>query len=222
MYYIYIHVCCVNNWAQVFESILFKIRDSGLYKRIDKIRCCVLGYPLEHVHLFRDPKIEVLQTNPNTDLFEPFTLNRLYADARDAKEPFRVLYLHTKGVRYSGMNPNVIDWVNYLCYFNIYHYSLCMEILDAGFSTVGVNLQNQPALHYSGNFWWATSTHIANVGPCIFKEYLSPEVWITEKILGKHACIAQSNVDHYKDPYPPEKYVNTDIILHVAHNTLSI
>jgi hypothetical protein len=159
--------------------------------------------------MFNDPKIEILDTNPNVALFEPFTMNRLHADACDTEEPFRVLYLHTNGVRHYGINPNVIDWVNYLCYFNIYQYSKCIDILDAGFSTVGVNLQDSPVLHYSGNFWWSSSTHIANVGPCM---YQSPEHWIAEKKMGKHACISQSNVNHYKESYPPVKYVNKDFV----------
>lgn len=211
--YIYIHICCVNNWADVLDTLLFKIRDSGLYKQVDKIRCCILGYPEGHSVLLDDPKIEILQTNPNIHLFEPFTINRLYTDACNADEPFRVLYLHTKGIRHDGMNPNVVDWVNYLCYFNIYHYKECIHLLDTGFSTVGVNLQTNPILHYSGNFWWSTSTHITNVGPCIFTIYQSPEYWITEKNLGDHACLAQSNVNHYDDPYPPNNYVNKQIEL---------
>jgi len=213
--YIYIHVCCVNNWVDVFQDIMCKIRDSGLYDYVNAIRCCILGSSYEsHSYLFNDPKIEILETNPNTLLFEPFTINRLYRDACETVDTFRVLYLHTKGVRHYGTNPNVIDWINYLCYFNIYHFKLCIHILSVGASTVGVNMHENPVLHYSGNFWWSNSDHIRKVGPCVFEIYQSPEYWITEQRIGTHISIHQSNVgNHYLEPYPPEKYVNSDIVV---------
>jgi hypothetical protein len=212
--YIYMHICCVNNWADVLSDLLFKIHDSGLYSHIDKIRCCILGDPTTHLHLLKsDPKIEIVDTDPNIHLFEPFTMNRLYNDAKNSSEPFYALYLHTKGIRHYGNNPNVVDWVNYLCYFNIYHYAKCMDVLRANFSTVGVNLHKSPVLHYSGNFWWANSEYIKTLDTCILSSYNAPEFWITEKNTGKYACLWDSIVNHYHMAYPPEKYVGKDIAL---------
>lgn len=211
--YIYIHICCINNWKEVLDLLSFKIRDSGLYEIVCKIKCCVLGDFSSNISLFRDPKVEVIGISEDLGKYEPYTLNKLYEDACRCDGPFYVLYLHTKGVSHNGMNPNVIDWVNYLCYMNIYQYEKCLDVLSAGFSTVGVNLHETPVLHYSGNFWWATSTHIAKNGPCEFKIYQSPEFWITEKRIGEHACLGDSGVNHYHQPFQPSKYIRKDIVL---------
>lgn len=219
------HICCASNWISVFENLMWKIRDSGLYEYVDKIRCCILGDYSEHSYLFHDPKMEILSHHPDIRLFEPFTLNRLYIDAYTDPEPFHVFYLHTKGIRHGGTNPNVIDWINYLCYFNIYHFRTCVKYLKSGFDTVGVDMieanashyANKPVLHYSGNFWWATSEHIKKNGPCIYRIYQSPEFWITEKRIGRHACLWIANIEnHYKEAYPREKYENKDFNLSVC------
>jgi len=212
--YIYLHICCVNNWGDVLRDLLYKIHDSGLYTEIEKIKCCILGDPSSHIHLLNnDPKIEIMDTHSNIHLCEPFTINHLYEHAKKSSEPFYALYLHTKGVRHNGQNPNVLDWVNYLCYFNIYHYPKCLDALNAKFSTVGVNLQLSPKIHYSGNFWWANSEYIKRLDTCYLSSYNAPEFWITEKQNGNYACLYQSDVNHYHDAYPPSKYLGKDIVL---------
>lgn len=212
--YIYIHICCVNNWGDILGELLYKIRDSGLYLHVEKIRTCILGDPTSHLHLLKnDPKIDIIDTNPNIDLYEPFTLNHLHQDAKNSSDSFYALYLHTKGVRHAGTNPNVIDWVNYLCHFNIYHYKLCIDVLNAHFSTVGVNLNTSPCLHYSGNFWWANSDYLKTLDTCVLTSYNAPEFWITEKKTGKYASLYESGVNHYHEAYPPNEYVGKDIVL---------
>lgn len=37
--YIYIHVCCINNWTDIFNNILYDIKNSELYHKIKKIKC---------------------------------------------------------------------------------------------------------------------------------------------------------------------------------------
>lgn len=37
--YIYFHICCINNWKDVFNNLFNKIKDSGLYDIIKEIRC---------------------------------------------------------------------------------------------------------------------------------------------------------------------------------------
>jgi hypothetical protein len=40
--YIYIHVCCINNWKEIFNKLLFDIKESKLYDKVTKIRCNIL------------------------------------------------------------------------------------------------------------------------------------------------------------------------------------
>ncbi len=200
--YVYIHICCINNWQEVFAKLLSDIKTCGLYDKIEKIRCVVLTMNSIPDELFRDPKIELVGVHRNLNLYELATLHPLYDHART--EDFYVLYLHTKGVRHNNTNPCVNDWVNYLSYFNIEQHETCMKELE-DHDTVGVNLQNDPCIHYSGNFWWSKSSHIRTLQKCVYNCYNSPEFWITSG-KGKFFNLASSNVNHYLERYPDSLY----------------
>ena len=197
---IYIHVCCINNYKEVFEYLIYCITQSGLYDVIDEIRCCILGqYDSE---LFKDPKIKIHAVSDNIGLYEVFTINRIHEDCKT--EQMNILYLHTKGITKPN-NPNVKDWVKFLCYFTIYKYKECMDALHE-YDTVGVNLHTLDIVHYSGNFWWATSRYINTLEQCEYTCYNSPEFWLTEKNKGKYGCLWNSNVNHYYTEYPSNLY----------------
>jgi len=198
--YIYFHVCCINHYVYVFENIMDKIKISGLYDNITEIRCGVLGYNYD-ADLFNDPKIVIRGTDRDISLSEVYTINLLYEDAQ--KEDFNVLYIHTKGITRHSLHKSVYDWVNYLCYFNIYQFKKCIDFLE-DYDTVGVNLVvNNPDVvtHYSGNFWWSKTSYIRKLEKCFYYCYNSPEYWITEKNIGKYHCLWNSNINHYHEEY---------------------
>lgn len=199
--YIYIHVCCINNWKEIFGKLLSDIRASGLYDKVTKIRCSIL-YIAEDFTLFIDPKIEIISKSIDLSLYETPTINALYADA--LKEDFNVLYLHTKGVKHMGMNPHVTDWVKYMSYFNIYRHELCMEMLK-DYDAVGVNLHTSPT-HFSGNFWWSKSEHLRKLQPCTYDKYCSPEFWVG-CVKGEYKELWNSGVNHYYFPYKEANYL---------------
>ena len=160
---VYIHVCCLHNYVEVFQALIRSIKQSGLYDVVDEIRCCVLGRM--DVRVFQgDPKIRIHASSPDVSLYEVFTLNTLHQDCK--YEEMNVLYLHTKGITKSD-NLNVKCWVQYMCFFLIHKHKQCLELLKEN-DSVGVNLHDDPVLHYSGNFWWATSAHIKKLNPCPF------------------------------------------------------
>jgi len=200
--YIYLHVCCIHNWEEVFLQLLTKIKESGLYEKIEKIRCVLLTSNGVSDHLFQDPKIELIGVFRNLNLYEQATLHPLYDHAQT--EDFYVLYLHTKGVRHNNTNPCILDWVNYLSYFNIEQHETCIQGLETH-DTVGVNLQKDPCEHYSGNFWWAKSSHLRTLQKCVYNCYNSPEFWVTSGP-GKFLNLASSKVNHYTERYPPSMY----------------
>jgi len=198
---IYIHVCCINNYREIFRFLMHCIKESGLYENVQEIRCCILGNYDET--LFVDEKIRILAVSPDISLYEVFTINRIHEDCKT--EDMNVLYLHTKGVTKPN-NICVVQWLQYLCYFNIYRYKNCIEMLYEN-DTVGVNLNREGIVHYSGNFWWATSTYIRTLEPCQNTSYNSPEFWLTEKNTGTYYCLWNSNVNHYHTLYPSELYI---------------
>jgi GR25 family glycosyltransferase involved in LPS biosynthesis len=203
--HIYIHVCCINNWKEIFDKLLQDIHTSGLYDIINDIRCNVLTENNENVDYIKekDFKIKIIGTDV-IESYEKSTLDILLEDSK--KETFYVLYIHTKGVKHNNTNICVTDWVEYLTYFNIYKYTKCIKELE-NYDTIGVNLIDvKDNIHYSGNFWWSKSEYIQTLDKCKNENYNSPEFWITEKKTGKYLSLWNSNVNHYNTRYTKEIY----------------
>jgi len=208
--YIYIHICCINNWKDIVGDLVNKIKDSGLYEKIDEIRCCFLG-DFTTDFFGGDPKIHVRGNSSDLSLHEKFTIDLLREDA--INEPhFQVLYMHSKGVSNQYVTNlkkagYIKDWVNYMCYFLIYKHELAFKTLE-GADTVGVNLQLIPPIkpHYSGNFWWANSDYIKKLEVCPGTYYNAPESWLTESFSGIYECLWDSEINHYEASYPATEY----------------
>jgi hypothetical protein len=218
--YIYIHVCCINNYKEVFSNLIHCIKNSGLYDSIKEIRCCVLGN-YDKTIFENDPKIIIVKNSNDLSLYETYTINQLYKDA--FLEDFNVLYMHTKGVT----NPDNIfvkSWVNYLCYFNIYKYDICVKLLNENnFDTVGVNLAPDALLghpiHYAGNFWWSNTTYLKRLIKLSPSDYCDPEFWLCRKKIGKYIGLWYSNCSHYGELYDENQYKNKDCIYSVLDYT---
>ena len=163
--YIYIHVCCINNWKEVFNKLYYNIKTSGLYDIVKSIKCNVLSENNNIIDFFsglNDDKLEVVGISNDLSLYETPTINLLYQHSLEEDLDFNVLYLHTKGVKHNNNNINVNDWIDYLTYFNITKYETCINYLE-DYDAVGVNLQNgNVETHYSGNFWWTNSNFSHN------------------------------------------------------------
>jgi hypothetical protein len=204
--YVYIHIACINNYKDVFCDLITKIKESGLYDVITEIRCCVLGsYDKE---IFDDSKIVIWATNDNLKSYEKFTINKIKSDAET--EEFKFLYLHTKGVTKPN-NINIKKWVNYMCYFNIYKHDLCLNLLDEN-DTVGVEMIDHRALHYSGNFWWSKTDYVKKLRKCD-DGYYDPEIWLCKDRIGKYVNLwnTNCNINLYTTPYNEDKYENMPI-----------
>ena len=214
--YVYFHICCINNWEEIVSRLMFKLKNSGLYHIVREIKCIVLGN-YTNCSFFEDPKVHIVYHSLDLSLHEKQTINILYNDCIDATEEFHVLYLHSKGVKHFNnlkTEKNVSDWTDYLAYFNIYQYNLCLRMLS-NCDAVGVNLQQSVdeyiPLHYSGNFWWSKSSHICKLTLIHDANYYSPEFWITTLTSGVYKSLWISNTHHYNTPYPYYEYENKPI-----------
>ena len=214
--YIYIHICCINNWKSVFDKLLYIIKDSGLYDKTVEIRCGVLSQTIEadieYIKSGND-KIKIIGYSNNLQLYEVPTINTVFENSRsseptltETKEPTYVLYLHTKGVK-NPENVYINDWVNYLSHFNIKKHEDCINKLNEGYDAVGVNLQYLPKTHFSGNFWWSRFDHIKSLQNCGYTYYVEPEMWICQRIDGKYFSLFNSNKNHYNDRWEEHNYI---------------
>jgi hypothetical protein len=199
--YIYIHITCLNHYKEIFQQIMKKIRDSGLYDSVTKIR---IGLVEEHdTDWYQDPKVEILYRKP-LGTYEAETINLI-----DVPDDCPVLYLHSKGVTKPHVYP-IHDWTELMLYYLIEEWEICVEGLKE-YDTVGVNLHSKPIpnytgnfVHYSGNMWWTTGKHIRKLGKLQMKTYLDSEMYICKS--GNHLSLWNSEINHYFHFYPSEKY----------------
>ena len=148
---------------------------------------------------------------------EFFTLDLLKTFSDSVEQNHKILYLHTKGVT-TPDNPCIDDWRKYMTYFNINQYEKCLYSLNQ-YDSCGVDLVNDPTLHYSGNIWLANSSYIKKLPtineikfpktPPILSIRHNAEFWIGMGN-GNLKSLWNSNINVYErhlHQYPKIKYV---------------
>jgi len=152
---IYFHIAAVGKYQEIFDEIYYQIINSKLIDNVDTVNLCVVG----ESNLFVKPNEKIkIHENPCVEEGEFFTLNLIKSFSESVDENHKILYVHTKGVT-TPNNPCIDDWRHYMTYFNVNQYENCLEILDE-YDSCGVDLVDDPTVHYSGNFWWANSSYI--------------------------------------------------------------
>lgn len=74
------------------------------------------------------------------------------------------LYLHTKGVSYDVVYPQIEDWVDMMLHFLVERQRTSYHLLHSGeFDAVGCNYCSHPYRMFSGNYWWVTSAYLASL-----------------------------------------------------------
>jgi hypothetical protein len=177
----YFHICQKKGWQKSFDLIFSKIKSSGLYNATIEINIGIVnnvGYVIDDIRL-NDPKFKIILCNPEEEYERPtLYYMRIYADVYPAD--YCYWYVHSKGIRHWG-GPSesfVIDWINFMLYWNIEKWKLAVKILET-YDTYGCNAIGR--LHYSGNFWWTNASHLKHLPVHIGDYYTGPEDWICIK-----------------------------------------
>ena len=201
----YIHVCQQGDWLKSFNMLLDCIKSSGLYEKLLIIRIGILTNEevLPFDEMWLDPKFKIIHLGKPHEYERPTILHMRNASEHD-NGLVKYFYLHTKGLRHFNTDRelNVIDWINMMLYWNIHHFDLALEKLDI-FDTYGCDDLGD---HYSGNFWWATKSHMQTLPKSIAQHYNAPEEYVLLKNENKY-CAHSSNINHYLERYPKELYV---------------
>ena len=227
---IFIHAAllprCKNRLIQFFHLFI----ESKLIHNVFKIFINFVGrddFPISDLDLLPYSDIFVLNRISDNILdFELPSLSNLYSFSI-LNQDCKILYIHTKSIG-NDINLCIEDQINYMIYFIISKWEYCIQHLNS-FSTVGVDLRNEPVLHYSGNFWWANASHIASLpDPFLFKNidlYPNPlhserhnqEFWICYNSKQTiHKSLWDCGISCYGrhlQLYPPNFYVNKPFVL---------
>jgi hypothetical protein len=203
---VFYHMFCVNNAIELFNSTLNKIKNSGLYDELDQIYLSLNGSntePYRNALNIQDSKINVIEFNYN--YHGEFNTLNFISDFCKFNEG-KILYLHSKGVTQPQHIP-VNHWREYMEYFLIENFKTCVDGLQKN-DTIGVNLQEEPKKHYSGNIWWANADYISKL-PKIenYQDRLYCEFWLFDTPHSNPLNLYSSNKNHYTQLFPREKYV---------------
>lgn len=215
-------------------TVPFNIGDTGGKFTFDQL---VVNYIRENF-----PFVNILDVRGTHEenLYEGQTMSQLYQYCLN--NDGYVFYFHNKGMSSYGTHipTGLKDWRHYMQYFNIERWEDCVEKLDEGYDCCGVSWIKREDLagniptegkryignHFSGNFWWARCDYIKRLpDPLKVEEYVhipslmdsfktyryAFEVWIGDENT-KYYSFHQSNIHHYFENYPREKYVNNNQI----------
>jgi hypothetical protein len=210
--YIFYHIFCNDKTLPIVTDQINKIVFSQLYKKVDTIYCFLVGLP-EYIDSVKTliensgKKFIIGDIGINDKTFESFTVRKIknYIQPGD-----KLLYIHSKGVGHT--NPphikTVTAWRTFMEYFLISNYEECIKDLDT-YDLVGVNLQHQPFLHYSGHFWWSTGAYFLKLSSM---HELGTGRWDPEQYICKANPNAKtyhnSNVDMYGNEYSLKMFID--------------
>ena len=92
-------------------------------------------------------------------------------------------------------------------YFNIEKWKDCIHKLhNEGYNTCGVNLQSEPKLHYSGNFWWAKAEYINTLNEVPYNSRWYCEMWLLDNNYCNPCSLHNSGINHYGVCYSESEY----------------
>lgn len=216
----YIHICQKGEWKKSFEMLIDSIKKSGLYEHTTTIRLGILSdEQFTEDPILNDPKFQIVYTGNSEEYERPTLLNMHTMAVNEDSDNTVYYYLHTKGIRHFGMESEqcVIDWISLMLYWNIEKWSEAINKLET-YDTYGCNHSGN---HYSGNFWWATKKHIANLPSTIGPEYCDPELWIHTKECEIYNAYSSGleGYGHYSHKFPRILY--DDKLEHIK-NSLTI
>lgn len=205
----FFHVATIGKYQEVYNELIQTIVSSGLYNYLDHLFVGIVGdKPVDGLGL---DKLQILYQGENLDNYEFLTLRKLQILAYSCTN-HRILYIHTKGLTTAGYSEAISDWRRYMAYFVIERYKDCLGFLE-NYDVCGVDWRTNPAPHFSGNFWWATSEYIRRL-PSIedisqvgAKQVISTslrhnaEMWIGMSDTVNAKSLYDCGVDVYERPF---------------------
>lgn len=189
-------ICCIGNYLEIVAEQMATLCRSGLLHKAERIFCFICLYNEDIMPILEPymPKLTIISTAEN--LFERFALDNFRAHV-PRNTPYYLFYFHTKGVtRDAEKMSHFHERRKNLDYFILERHDVCLFWLDRGYDVVGTALSLYPALHFSGNFWWAHSSHLDRLSPSVVSaSYLAPEMYVCSFPHGKYISVCQSTND---------------------------
>lgn len=220
------HIACLGHWEEVVEEQLTLVKQSGLLEVTDQFLITLGEYDRDDPRW--DPAADFIESPGCLGLPDWVALHR--TALKDCEFPALQLlqdqcllrspgglawccYFHTKGVSRPESKPRQ-DHRQLMNYRIIERWQQAVGALEAGADSTGIcpgvfhEWPGQPR-HYSGNFWWARSEHLARLKPVRslnWEHRFEAEAWISWGVDSQTHSLYESGVNHNHEDYPPERY----------------
>jgi GR25 family glycosyltransferase involved in LPS biosynthesis len=207
----FIHSCTIDNNISMLKYLLDKVINSKLIDKLDLITINNVGdnIGISSLDLSDDyvKKFNLINYSTNPLFFEIPTINLIHSFSQ-FNPNVKLLYFHTKGSSYTDLSPVISDWIELLIYFNINKHDICLKELDE-YDCIGCEYLTHPENHFSGNFWWSKTDYICKLDRIEQLIKHKTEFWLcgNNSKNPKVKSLHNSNINHYRERYLPEKYI---------------
>ena len=197
--YIFYHLCPKSNdnikHKIIIDEQMNDLVKSGLYNKCHMIFCGCNCHNCDNFlddYLIKYSKMKKMDNAicPDKNTFENMTINSMLKFSKTHKKNFYGLYLHTKGT--TSVSESQHNWRKFMMFYLVKNYKLCIDLLNRGFYTCGINYLNNPK-HYSGNFFWFNSKYLKKLNYIEDVENrMSAEFWLfSNYVKNKHISICR-------------------------------
>lgn len=182
----FIHSTNMNiTGTNILDMLLKYLNHHNLIDKLEFLVINNIGEPLdEEKYKQIHQKIVVINYSEDVSLFENATMKQVISFSK-MHDDYNILYLHTKGVSYKpdfDFYPGIMSWIRFMLYCLVDHSDSCIKLLER-YDTIGVNVKehDRNPLHYSGNFWWATTAYLKQLPITIFNTKYDCEFYTLSK-----------------------------------------
>ena len=154
---VFFHVATIGDYININNELLMYIKNSGLLDKLDLLYIGVLG-DVELKLPYNHSSIQVDYISKNLKLFEYPTVEKLRKFSVE-NDNCKVMYLCNAGVSHIKNKGHYPSWRELMSYYTIIEHEKCLDHLN-DVDVCGVEWQEEPVKHFSGNFWWANSNYI--------------------------------------------------------------
>lgn len=153
---LFLHLATMgNDYQKIHDELVDLVISSGLLFKSTNLTISIVGDG--YLSKKENPQINYIKTG-RIDEFEFPTLQLIEDIVHNTEENIKIFYFNGLGVTNDSIYKQ--SWRAYLSHFNIEHHMECINALDGGYDTAGVDFRTNPVPHYSGNFWWANSNYL--------------------------------------------------------------
>jgi len=169
--------------TEILERIINYLKERNIFDFLEFLVINNIGDDIDETYFKNiSDKIIVINYSKDISLFECVTIKHIISFSK-VHSNYNILYLHTKGASYTKnyiYNDGIVSWTNYMLYCLVDNFQTCTDLLNS-YDTVGCNFRNDPKKHYSGNFWWATSSYLQKLNCTDFNDKCDAEMSILSK-----------------------------------------